>query len=105
MLAEGRLQVRQVQEELGLFDAYQLVSLVETGTWDQAVDVRMELQLLGPGVQDGDETIDLRAQAFVRGQFFAQGAGGRSKEQFIGLLVAWAKETAAQFVRSSGSVN
>jgi len=59
--------------------------------------MRMELQLLSPGVQDGDKTIGRRAQRFVRGQLFAQGGGGSLEEQFIGLLVTRAQEVAAQF--------
>src|SRR6267154_1639210 len=80
VLAEGRLQVRQVQKELWLSDAHELALLIEPGTWDQTMDVRMELQLLGPGVQDGDEAIYRSAQGFVSCQLLAQRTGGSFKE-------------------------
>ena len=99
VLAEGRLQVRQIQEELRVFDAHELVALVQAGARHQAVEVRMELQLLGPGMQDGDEAVDLRAQGFVGGELFAQGTGGGGEEQVIGLLGARAEEAGAQFRR------
>lgn len=41
-LPEGRLQVRQVDEELRLFDAHEAAVLVETGAGYQAMDVRMK---------------------------------------------------------------
>ena len=77
----------QVEQELRLFDAHELVVRVQTGTWHQTVDVWMELQLLGPGMQGGDKTVDVRVQSFIGGQFFAQGPGGCLEEQLIGLLV------------------
>ena len=96
VLAEGGLQVRQVEEELWLFDAHELVSRVETGARHQAVEVGMELQFLGPGMQDGHEAVDLCAQGFVGREFFAQRPGGGGEEQVIGLFGARAEETAAQ---------
>ena len=99
VLAEGGLQMRQVEQELRLFDTHKSVLLVEPGAGNQAMDVRMELQFLGPGVQQGDETNHLGAQAFVGCQFFAQSAGGGLEEQFIGLLFTRAHETTAQFGR------
>ena len=43
MLAEGRSQVRQVLEELRLFDAHKLASRLDPGAWDKAVELGMEL--------------------------------------------------------------
>jgi hypothetical protein len=97
VLAEGRLEVRQVQQKLRFFDAHELVALVQAGARDQAMQVRMELQLLSPGVQDGDETVDGSAQSFIGRQLLAQGPGGRGEEQVIGLLVARTEEATAQF--------
>ena len=99
VLAEGGLQVRQMQQELWLFDAHELALLVETGARHQAVKVRMELQFLGPGMQDGDKAIDLRTQGFVGGELFAQGPGGGGEEQVIGLFGARAEEAGAQLCR------
>ena len=101
MLAEGRLQVGQVEKERWFFDAHELVLLVETGPGHQTVKVRVELQFLSPGMQDGDETIYHRTQGFVSGEFFAQGPGGGGEEQVIGQLVTRAEETGAQLRRQS----
>ena len=103
VLAEGCLEVRQVQQELRLSDAHEPALLIETGTGHQTVDVGMELQLLSPGVQDGDKTVDGSAQRFVRCQFFAQRTGGSLEEQFIGLLLPHTQEAAAQLGGQSKS--
>ena len=60
------------------------------------MDVRMELQLLRPGVQDRNKTIGVSAQGFIGCQLFAQRAGDGLEEQFIGLLLARTEEMAAQ---------
>src|SRR5512139_3972698 len=101
MLAEGALQVRQMHQELWLFDAHELASLIETGPGHQAVDIRMKLQFLGPGMQDGDKAIDLRAQGFVGRQLLAQRTGGSGEQQVIRLSGARAEEAAAQLCRQS----
>ena len=74
VLAEGRLQVRQIDQELRLFDAHKLALLIETGAGHQAVDVGMELQALSPGMQDGDKAVDGSAQSLCRRRVFRSSA-------------------------------
>ena len=111
MLPEGGPEMGQVQEELLLFDAHELASRIEPGAGHQAVKVGVELQFLGPGMEDGDEAIHVRPQGFVGGELFAQGTGDSREEQVVGLLGARAEETGAQFSRKRegdqevGSVN
>jgi len=97
VLAESGLEVRQMQQEPRFFDAHELVALVETGAGHQAMNVRMKLQFLGPGVQDGDEAVDVSAQSFISGQLFTQSAGSRGEEQVVGLVRPRTEETTAQF--------
>src|SRR5262249_48902586 len=55
-----------------------------------------ELQLLRPGVQEGDKTMGVSAQGFIGSELFTQCAGDGLEEQFIGLLLTQPEEMAAQ---------
>lgn len=88
------MQVRQVEQELGIFDAHKVALFVQAGAGNQAMNVRMELQTLVPGVEDGGEAADSGAQRFVAGQFFAESAHHGGEEQVIGLFGMRAEEAA-----------
>jgi len=60
------------------------------------MDMRMKVQLLSPGMQDGGKTIVLGTQSFIGGQRLTQSAGNRSEEQIVGLFGERAEKAAAQ---------
>lgn len=99
VLPEGGLEVREEDQEVGIFDADKVAIGIEACAWDQAVDVRMKLQALVPGVKNGGETADGSVQRFVAGQFFGKGAHGGGEEQVIGLFGQRAEEVGTQLGR------
>ena len=99
MLAEGRLQVRQIEQEVRFSGGDKLVVLIQTGAGDQAVNVRVKLQPLCPGMQHGHKSIGVGAQGFVGGELLAQGAGNGGEEQVESLLGARPEKTGAQLSR------
>ena len=56
-----------MQEEVRVLNRYELPVLVQARAGYQAVDVRMELQALGPGMQDGHKAVGPGAQPFIGG--------------------------------------
>ena len=99
VLAEGGLQVRQVNEEVGLFDADQPAAVIETGARNQAMNVRMKAHLLVPGVEHGGKAVDRGPQSLVRGQLLRESVGDGGEEQIIGLFGEGPEEAAAQLGR------
>ena len=95
------MQVRQVEQVVGVLNLYELSLLVQTGAGHQAVDVRVELQALGPGVQDGDKAMGVGPQAFIGGELLAQGARGCGEEQIISLFGVGSEKAGAQLGRES----
>jgi len=91
--------VGQKDQEIGLRHAHELALGVEPGAGDQAVNMRMELQALIPGVQDGGEAVDVGSQAFVGGQLLGEGSGDSGEEQVERLLGPGAEELSAQLGR------
>ena len=87
----------------GILDANDFAFGVEAGSGNQAVQMRMELHVLAPGVKDGHETADLGAESLGRGQFFGQGGGNGRKEQIVELFGKGAEEAGAQFLRQGES--
>jgi len=95
------LQVKQVEQVVGVLNPYELPLLVQTGAGHQAVDVRVKLQALGPGVQDGDKAMGMGPQAFIGGKLLAQGARGCGEEQIISLFGVGSEKAGAQLGRES----
>ena len=89
VLSEGALQVRQIDQELVVFNPDIIALGIEPGARNQTVNVRMELQALVPGMEDGGEAADGGAQALSLGEFFASSRRDRGEEQIVGLL--WPK--------------
>lgn len=96
VLTEGGLEVGEEEQEVRIFAADKVALGIEAGAGNQAVDVRMKLQALVPGVEDCGEAADSGTQSFVVGQFFGQGAHDGGEEQVIGLFGQGAKEVGAQ---------
>ena len=63
MLAEGGLQVRQVEQELGIVNAHKLALFIQAGAGNQAVNVRMELH---PRMDTSDQVWFANDQLAVR---------------------------------------
>ncbi len=99
MLAEGGLQMWQIDQELGILDAHGPAVGIESGTWNQAVDVGMKSDLLVPSVEHGGEAVDVGAQPLVGGQLFGQCAANRFEEQVVNFLGMGAEEQFAQLGR------
>lgn len=96
VLTEGALQVGQINQELVVFHLHILAFGIESGARDQTVNVRMELQELIPGMQDGGEAADGGPQCFVLSEFFAQGTRHGGEEQVVSFFGERAEEAAAQ---------
>ena len=72
MLTEGGLEMRQVNEEVGLLDAHEATFLVQSGPGHQAVNMRMKAQLLIPGVENGGEAADSGLKALGSAELLRQ---------------------------------
>lgn len=70
---------------------------------DQEVQMRMELHLLAPGVEDGDEAADKRREALGGGEFFGHRGGHGRKEQIVELFGKGTEEAGSQFLRQRES--
>ena len=99
MLSEGRLQQWQVEQELGILDAYEATTLAQTGAGYQAVNMRMEPQYLVPGVQHRREAVDVGPKPLGGRQLLREGAGDRSEEQIISLLGEGSPKAGTQLSR------
>jgi len=95
VLSEGVLQVRQVDQELVVFDTDKVAIGVEAGAGNQTVNVRMELQALVPSVKDGREAVEGGTQCLVAGEFFAESEPDSGEEQVIGLASRRTEELTA----------
>ena len=99
VLTEGGLKVRQVDEEVGLFDADQTAAVIEPGAGNQTMDVGMKTHLLVPGVEHGGKAVDGGPQSFCGGQLLGESAGDGGEEQVEGLFGEGPEEAAAQLGR------
>jgi len=95
VVSEGVLQVRQVDQELVIFDADKVAIGIKASAGNQTMNVRMELQTLVPSVKDGREAVEGGTECFVAGEFFAESAHDSGEEQVIGLFGRRAKELTA----------
>ena len=100
MVTKSSLEIRQVNQEVGLLDADRTALGIEACTRDQAVNVRMKCQLLVPGMQSSDESVDQCTQPFVS-QLLGESGRDSGKEELKGLLGLGTKELSAQLRRES----
>ena len=99
VLAEGVLQLRQVNQELRVLHAHELAAKVQAHTRNEAMDMRMKAELLVPGVQHGGEAVDGGAQALVGRELFGERSGCGGEEQVVSFPGVRPEEAAAQFGR------
>ena len=103
VLAESGLEERKMKEIVRLFDTDDFAIGIEARAGDQEVQMRMELHLLAPGVEDGGEPADRGAETFGGGKFFGHGGGNRREKEIVELFGQRAKEAVPQFLRQGES--
>ena len=86
-----------MDEEVGVFDPAESAQGVKAGPGNDAMEVGMEDQLLGPGVEDCGEAVDAGANAFGQGEALGERKGDGGKEDAESFLCQWPKEQLAQF--------
>ena len=93
MLAKGRSEMRQDNQEFGVLDADGLTLGIETRPWDEAMHVRVKEEPLVPCVESCGETGDDGLKPLVGSERVAQRRGDRGKEEVEGFLGLVTKET------------
>lgn len=111
LLTKGGLQVRKMDQELGVADANEFTLGIKSGSGHQEVEVRMEEQALVPGVKDGGEAVSEGLEPLGGAEFCGECARRCGEEEVVGFLGMGAKEAGPEFGRQGegdqevGSVN
>lgn len=99
MVAESGLEQWQMDEVAWIADADDLALRVEARAGNEEVQMRMELHLLAPGVEDGGEPADGGEEPFCGGEFFGHGGGHGREKEIVELFGQRAEKAGTQFLR------
>ena len=73
VLPEGGLQKGEVNEIVGPPDRDDFAFVVDAGARNKEMQMRVELQLLAPSVENGGKPADKRLEPLGGGEFFGRG--------------------------------
>lgn len=99
MGAEGRLEKREMHQKARAPDTDHFAISIHARAWNQNMQMRMELQLLSPSVENGNKAVDLGPEPLGRGKFFGKGLGNGGEKHVVKRFGIRTEKIVAQLLR------